>query len=296
VFPARLGQLPWEALAPFSTGLLTLERPVSLRRWRTGNPPPPLPPANTRPQGWGVFYDGDPQSMYFGRAEAQDSVHALRTHAWGNTSQLTAFDVLHALDRQPYVRLIFHGTYHPADPRLSHLDLRQPGAAEQPLPRDPRLFRHLERSPGAALYAWTLSSRELPANHIDISGCRVNLSGPAVRDRALLAPIGIGPALIAAGSARVIAPLWNADQAASLMFHQLLYETAQQHRDWPWSRLLGAAKERLRSLPRDAVEHRLKVALGDTFRRSDFPVLDNPRTPFENPYFWAPFILLGESR
>jgi len=124
LLPARLGQLPWEGWEPFCSNRLSLERPVSLLRWRT-QPGPPLPAANAKPKGWSIFYDGDPHSLRFGHAEAQDSARVLKTRAWSNLNQLTGFDILGALSERPHPRLIFHGTYDDKGPRRSHIELRR---------------------------------------------------------------------------------------------------------------------------------------------------------------------------
>ncbi len=127
-------------------------------------------------------------------------------------------------------------------------------------------------------------------HHLGLSACLAALHGRAATPR--LGPVGLGPALIAAGARRVIGPLWRCNQVATWLFQQLLYETAAACPERPWSWRLARARTQLRGLSLAETTDRLQAGLGERYRELDFWDLEDP--PFANPYYWAPFILLGD--
>jgi Uncharacterized protein conserved in bacteria len=266
LFPAPLAQLPWEALPAFSSGCV-LERAVSLACWRTTHPP-----ATEARSAAGIFYDSDPHSARFGKAEAECAGRFWESPPRGIGEGLTAFDVLASLRQRRNGHLILHGLYQPFDPRVSHLRLT---ATER-------------------LQAWTMSAVGLAGGQWGLSACQANLSGRAARD--LLGPVGVGPALVAAGAERVIGPLWSCDQVASWVFHDLLFSAAGRQPTELWARLVLQAKVRLREMGREELRGRLVKALGESAFRTlqhDFHDLLAAERPFVSPFYWAPFTLLG---
>ncbi|HRD49163.1 MAG TPA: CHAT domain-containing protein [Candidatus Contendobacter sp.] len=248
VLPAELAQLPWEAFAPAS---LILTRVVNLTGWRNTRNPPPV----TDPQAF-VAYDPDPG--YYGAEQAKTA-----SDYWGiakPVASTTAFDLMAGLHTRTHSHLILHGHYQPLDPRASHLKVNQ-----------------VER-----IFAWCLAALN-PHGHFGLSACQAGLHGRAAAG--WLGSVGLGPALVAAGARRVIAPLWRCDAVATWLFHQLLYQAAADQPTESWSRLLAQARTRLRDLSLDEV----KKWLGKRYREADFE-----DAAFANPYYWAGFILIGE--
>ncbi|MFO1428710.1 MAG: CHAT domain-containing protein [Candidatus Competibacteraceae bacterium] len=185
LFPAELAQLPWEALNIFDPEHLILERAVSLTHWRA---PPRAPSKSEEPVPPAIiaYAQRDP-SVAYGRREAEQAGNYWHSPVEHNA---TAFDVMARLQQRPHGHLIMHGQYVAHNPYLSHLKL----------------------SSTDHLYAWTFGALDLQG-HLGLSACQATLSGQQAEH--LLGPVGLGPALVAAGARRVIGPLWNCDQLAS---------------------------------------------------------------------------------
>jgi CHAT domain-containing protein len=143
------------------------------------------------------------------------------------------------------------------------------------------------------IFAWTLAALNL-RGHVALSACQAGLHGRAANERRWLGSVGLGPALLAAGARRVIAPLWRCNQVATWLFHELLYEAAAEQPGVSWPRLLARARERLRALPLADIEARLRQRRGENYRAADFLAWQEQDPPFANPVHWAGFVLLGE--
>jgi len=263
LLPAELAQLPWEALDAFDPERLTLERPVHLAGWRGNGHPPP----RTEPRAhiaWGA-------NIGYGPEEAAAASAYWRSPAPQATATPHAFDIMAGLHNRAHGHLTLHGRYDPLDPRASHLTVS-----------------HTEHIP-----AWTLAALN-PRGHIALSACQAGLHGRAAHERRWLGSVGLGPALLAAGARRVIAPLWRCNQVATWLFHELLYEAATAQPDVSWPRLLAWTRERLRALPLADIEARLRQRRGKSYRAADFIEWQEQDPPFANPVHWAGFVLLGE--
>lgn len=285
LLPAPLAQLPWEVLPPFDSGPITLERAVSLSHWRVTpdersqddqdpqektSGPPPL----------GVFYDN--QSDKLNRIILADWQAQRAGDFWNRAvlstgDGLTAFDILTHLHRHANGHLLLHGEYRQDDPRRSHLQLRS----------------------DEHLYAWTASAVGVRGGLFGLAACQANLSGATTQT--LLASVGLGPALIASGAAAVIGPLWSCAQWAALAFFHRLFELARQEPQEPWSNLIKRARQDLKQLTRADLLKLFKdnhLAEAEQQFKSfldNYPELGDP--PFgDNPFYWAPFVLLGDDR
>ncbi|NJM12602.1 MAG: CHAT domain-containing protein, partial [Synechococcaceae cyanobacterium SM1_2_3] len=226
--PAELAQLPWEAFAPAA---LTLTRVVNLTGWRDARDPPPV----TNPP---TFVAYSPEAGY-GVEQAKTA-----SDYWPNTQPVkstAAFDIMAGLHTRTHSHLILHGHYQPLDPRASYLEV---GDSER-------------------VFAWCLAALK-PHGHFGLAACQAGLHGRAAVH--WLGSVGLGPALVAAGARRVIAPLWRCDAVATWLFHQLLYEAAASQPTQSWSWLLTQARTGLRELSLDEVKKRL----GRRYREADF--------------------------
>lgn len=282
LLPAPLAQLPWEVLPPFDSGPITLERAISLSHWRVApdpiqsddsdNPedPPDQPPL-------GVFFDSRPDSVILGRRQAQHAGTFWNRAVLGTDDGLTAFDILTHLHRHANGHLLLHGKYHQDDPRRSHLELRS----------------------DEHLYAWTASAVGVRGGLFGLAACQANLSGATTQT--LLASVGLGPALIASGAAAVIGPLWSCNQWAALAFFHRLFELARQEPKELWSKLLQRARQDLQQMTKEDLlklfkdNHLAEAEQQFEDFLNNYPELGDP--PFGgNPFYWAPFILLGDDR
>lgn len=282
LLPAPLAQLPWEVLPPFDSGPITLERAVSLSHWRVSPDPTQLddldnPEDPPDPPPLGVFFDSRPDSVILGRWQAQHAGTFWNRAILGTDDGLTAFDILTHLHHHANGHLLLHGEYRQDDPRRSHLQLRS----------------------DEHLYAWTASAVGVRGGLFGLAACQANLSGATTQT--LLASVGLGPALIASGAAAVIGPLWSCNQWAALAFFHRLFELARQEPKEPWSKLLQRARQDLKQLSKaDLLKLFKDNHLAEAEQQFEdylmnYPELGDP--PFgDNPFYWAPFILLGDDQ
>ncbi len=273
LFPAELAQLPWEALEAFDPERLILERAVSLTHWRaplkvSPEPQDPVPLAT-------IVYAQRDGSVAYGRQESEQAGAYWRSPvpppATDPEQSATVFDVMAQLQQRPHGHLIMHGRYIAHNPYISHLKL----------------------SSTDYLYAWTFGALDLQG-HLGLSACQATLSGQEAEH--LLGPVGLGPALIAAGARRVIGPLWNCEQLASWLFHRSLFQAAENRPERPWTCHLAQARRQLRAMTSAELRTFLQQHLGEKFREPDFDYLLTEERPFANPYYWAPFVVLGDDR
>ena len=271
IWPASLAQLPWEAFAPFVDGAPVLERAVNLGNWRTASAREPA-------KAWVAHFADSAHGGFAIEAMAADSARFWQVDAQPCGIQAASgFDVLGLLHGGGAGHLIVHGEYRPDEPRLSRLQI----------------------ATGEYLPAWTLGALGIGCPLLWLSACQANLSGRATRER--LGPVGLGPTLIAAGAQRVLGALWKCDTLAAWLLHRFLHAAiaeaagaSPQARYW---HALREARERLRALRGSEVEALLRAELGEAVfgeRRYEFDDYLLPARPFDNPYYWAAFMLLGE--
>lgn len=271
IWPASLAQLPWEVFAPFVDGAPVLERAVNLGNWRTASAREPA-------KAWVAHFADSAHGGFAIEAMAADSARFWQVDAQPCGIQAASgFDVLGLLHGGGAGHLIVHGEYRPDEPRLSRLQI----------------------ATGEYLPAWTLGALGIGCPLLWLSACQANLSGRATRER--LGPVGLGPTLIAAGAQRVLGALWKCDTLAAWLLHRFLHEAiaeaagaSPQARYW---HALREARERLRALRGSEVEALLRAELGEAVfgeRRYEFDDYLLPDRPFDNPYYWAAFVLLGE--
>jgi hypothetical protein len=276
-----LAQLPWEALLRrwFPNTGLAFERAVSLGHWRQVS-------ETAAPTAGAVIVGNDVRvPVVHGAAEAAQAerhfqailcLKPVRRH----DVAATPFDVLARLHDSAAVHMNLHGRYHAGDPRRSTLTLQRTDEHED------------------ILHCRTLAATVLRSLFIALSVCESALCGATDDD--LLAPVGIGQTLIGAGARRVLGTLWPVNQDASLLFHRFLYAAAAEHRagrrppETTWNDLIAQAQARLRELTVTEAQQHLPDLNPSDFKSAPDDNLFVPDKPFRHPYYWMPFVLLGD--
>jgi hypothetical protein len=268
LLPSPLAQLPWEALAgsDWSTGLI--ERAATLSRWRR---PVDSPSDEDAGPPW-VLYDSDPKSVLLGQAHAESIAAKLGCEPWPSCAGLTVHDLMGVLSTGRGGHFVMHGDYRPDDPCRSGL---YPSAGE-------------------FLPLWAACARPIPGGVYGLAACNAALSGSATAD--LLGPVGIAPALVAAGADRVIGPLWCVDSLAAWVFFDLDHTLAIAHPKLTAAARLPQTQAAMRAFPGERLKEMTRNALGKKRFdevRTNHPLLDEPY-PFNNPVHWAAFVVIGE--
>ncbi len=266
IFPAPLGQLPWESLPQLENKLV---REISIGHWYNNKSP------NTEST---IEVISDPS------AEAQCAVKESRWVAKHFTTKPyipqtpSIFDTLHKLANCQQAHLATHGFYNKDDPNSSYLTLNN--NIKFPL--------------------WMTAAIRTKANLILLSACESNLNGKATEG--LLTPVGIGPILAAAGAKTVVGTLWVCDGLAALCFSYHFYTIAQDNPKLAWHKIATQARKKLREMTNeDLKELADKVDLhtpsGDKCSFAAFdrenPTNETGKKPFQEYIHWAGFVVLG---
>ena len=102
------------------------------------------------------------------------------------------------------------------------------------------------------------------------------------------------------GADSVLASLWPVSDAATPELMTDLYKYHQQHPDAPLAEALQAAQLSLLTEPTQqnaGTVSRGADAVNQSAEQSDLPPFPyDPKTPFAHPFYWAPFILIGNWR
>jgi hypothetical protein len=273
IWPAPLGQLPWEALPPLKTLLV---REISLRHW-----------LSTRRETSSATYTtpwvfSDPSGQQYCMLKEARWV-AQHLHTTLDPSCPTHFDVLQQLRNCQQAHLATHGEFNRADPIESHLSLDDGKHIYFPL--------------------WLTTTSPVTAELIVLSACESNLSGPDTAG--LLTPVGIGPSLAAAGAKTVVGTLWPCNGLAATYFSYYFYQIAATHPHKPWHHIVAEARQKVREMDTDevkalAAKEQLDLYdLNDDCRRLVHRYQKaemSGKYPFAHPYYWAGFMVLGKVR
>ena len=102
------------------------------------------------------------------------------------------------------------------------------------------------------------------------------------------------------GAGSVLASLWPVSDAATPELMTDLYKYHQQHPDAPLAEALQSAQLSLLTEPTQQTAgtvSRGADAVNQSAEQSDLPPFPyDPKTPFAHPFYWAPFILIGNWR
>jgi CHAT domain-containing protein len=165
------------------------------------------------------------------------------------------------LQRGPHARYLHiscHGQFDPAAPLESALHL---GAGE--------LLTAQE----------VLTSLRLRCELVTLSACESGLSQVRRGDELM----GLVRAFLAAGAPAVLATLWRVDERSTRLLMEQFYREAQAGASF--AQALHTAQIYLRSLSRQqALDLLGEDAVG----------VDGPEQPFADPFYWAPFVLIGD--
>jgi CHAT domain-containing protein len=196
------------------------------------------------------------------------------------------------LGRFRYVHLATHGFGDPAEGLRSHLLLSQ-----ERLP-DPPAAVHAgqEVYDGKLTAEQILRTWKLNAEVVTLSACETALGQQQGGEGYL----GFAQALFLAGARTLVLSLWQVDDRATALLMTRFYQNLLGRRpglDQPLSKgeALAEAKHWLRTLPAPERDRLLEQLPGST---RGTPAALEPQAegllPYEHPYYWAAFILVGD--
>ena len=273
IFPAPLGQLPWETLPQLEN---ILGREISIGHWYEHRTAQKNTPTEHKPPAW---VSSDPS----GAAQCMlKEAQWVSKHFEGKPDiqpHPSVFDALHNLANCHQAHLATHGTYNRHDPNASFLTLASDQDIHFPL--------------------WMTSAIRTEANVVLLSACESNLSGQDTEG--LLTPVGIGPTLAAAGAKTVVGTLWPCDGFAALCFSYYFYTIAQNNPQKPWHHVAAEARHAVRDMRRQELE--TVIAEFDLADKNDLcwkksverhKAVSLFQPPFNRFDFWAGFTVLGQ--
>jgi CHAT domain-containing protein len=162
----------------------------------------------------------------------------------------------------------------------------------------PRATAGLKPYDGRLTAAQILKTWKLDADLVTLSACETGLGKNAGGEGYL----GFSQVLFLAGARSLLLSLWSVqDQATALLmtrfYENLLGKRTGLDKPLPKAEALREAKHWLRTLPQDEVD-RLAAGLasGVRARTRDLrqPAQSGSLHPYEDPYYWAGFILIGD--
>lgn len=255
-----LHQLPFAALGDSAGTLLDHQPPLAFAPSATL-----LSAIGSRPRAEGkpclaLGYDGDGRALRHTEPEAATVVKIcggdLWTGAQGVCERLRA-----EAGQYRRLHLACHGEFDLDDPLRSWLEV----------------------GPGERLSAAEIIEHwSLDAELVTLSACRSGISRILHGDE----PMGLVRALLQAGARSVLVTLWPVEDISARILMQRFYELLLTIGD-P-ARALQQAQCYLRDLPRDELVAWLQV-------HGDEPAIlpDGAERPFADPFFWAPYALVG---
>jgi len=273
IFPAPLGQLPWETLPQLEN---ILGREISIGHWYEHRTAQKNTPTEPKPPAW---VSSDPS----GAAQCMlKEAQWVSKHFEGKPDiqpHPSVFDALHNLANCHQAHLATHGAYNRYEPNASFLTLASDQDIHFPL--------------------WMTAAIRTEANVVLLSACESNLSGQDTEG--LLTPVGIGPTLAAAGAKTVVGTLWPCDGLAALCFSYYFYTIAQKNPQKLWHHVAAEARHAVRDMRREELqtviaEFDLKdendLCWKKSVERHKAVSLFQP--PFNRFDFWAGFTVLGQ--
>jgi hypothetical protein len=278
IFPAPLGQLPWETLPQLEEKLV---REISVAHWlksRRANQP--------SDENATHFVTCDPNGIASCMVkEAAWVAKQLKTNL--NSPSPTVFDVIQQLNRCQQAHFCTHGHFkrhHPLSSALTLIDKRH----------------KKDNTLKITFPLWTSSLLSLSTEVIVLSACESNLSGQETEG--LLTPIGIGPSLAAAGAKTVIGTLWPCNGVAALCFAYHLYNIMNEAPQLPWHQVVAKARHHLQNMTFKDLEQIVsdcqlddpKDACSDMIEGIQAKAHLGDKKPFDSFSLWAGFIVLGE--
>ncbi len=206
------------------------------------------------------------------------------------------------LGRFGFIQLATHGVIDEAIPQRSAVILTQTGLPD-PLTQ---VMNHQPVFDGRLSVREIQQSWDLKAELVTLSACETALG----RDAGGEGFVGFTQALLMSGARSVCLSLWRVDdRATSLLmtrfYQNLLGRRAGLSKGMPKAEALYEAKQWLRSLTVDQIDSELAaVSRGDVrpLAKADGTMSPGARSsptptggrPYDHPYFWAAFVLVGD--
>jgi len=278
IFPAPLGQLPWETLIQLENKLV---REISVAHWLKLKTAPKA--QDNAPKPWVASDPANKTSCMV--KEAQWVANHLKTNL-----QLpcpSVFDALQHFAHSQDIHLSIHGNYNLSNPLKSSLFLETEEKDDK---------RHAK----IKLPLWTLTHAPIPANLVMLSACESNLNG--VETEGLLTPVGIGPTIAAAGAKTVVGTLWACNEIAALYFSYHFYQIAEKEPNLPWHQVVAQARKKLKETTREDLK---TIAEKEFIPEKEFKegkcakdletFKGHKKKPFKDFHLWAGFVMLGET-
>jgi tetratricopeptide (TPR) repeat protein len=198
------------------------------------------------------------------------------------------------LERFSFIHLATHGEMDDLSPMNSRLILSQDGM------RRPIVHSRNE----GPVFDGTLSASEvmgtwkLKAELVTLSACKSGLGRQSGGEGYL----GFSQALFLAGAKSIVLSLWNVDDATTALFMRRFYQNLlgrrpDLDRPLPKAEALAEAKRWLRSLTvADADRLRASVPAVERSDKIRGPSRSAAKAgrPYEHPFYWAAFILIGD--
>jgi hypothetical protein len=273
IWPAPIGQLPWEILPALEPKCV---REISVAHWLKSIPQDtPVPRSESQPANW-VSCDpaGQPYCMV---SEATWVAQQQQTQLEAPCPSV--FDALHHLAQTLNAHLAMHGQFNRHNPLASGLTLSDQPANPIELP------------------LWTLTNAPVTADLIVLSACESNLSGQDTEG--LLTPIGLGPSLAAAGAKTVVGTLWPCHGLAALCFSYYFYQIMAHNPNTPWHLIVAEARQALQEMTHDHLETLVETLQIDEDCYDLVEIIEassrRSKRPFKKFPMWAGFSVLGQN-
>ena len=270
IFPAPLGQLPWESLAllddiekSFTKLSEKLVREASIAHWQSTHTAP-----LAQPSTW-VAYNP--------------------AHHDEDCECTAAQWVAKQFNTQADTPSLFHALAGFANNRHIHLSTHAKFDSKEPI----RSF--LEINAGQNMPLWMLTTITTSAEFVMLSACESNLAGKATAN--LLTPIGIAPTIAAAGAKTVAGTLWEYNGVAALYFSILFYQIAQANPQMPWHKIAAKARMALKDMTIDEMSQYDLSIQGNCQDKISIRKYKSQesRTPFKALSMYGGFVVLGQA-
>ncbi|MCP4702751.1 MAG: CHAT domain-containing protein, partial [Gammaproteobacteria bacterium] len=248
IFPAPLGQLPWEALPELADYLV---RAVSAEHW-LGR----LSSRQSAGNAWVLSIGNLDKRLKCANKEAEWVAQQWETEAHLPEEPVAVFEALQRLSTSRRVHLSTHGGYNRHNPAASALSL---GGAKKGENGAELAKKSADEH---QLPLWVCGAVRVPADLMILSACESNVSGRDAEN--LLAPVGIGPAFAAAGARTVAGTLWPCSDVATLFFSYCFLCAARDDPELPWHKVAARARDRMRGMRVDELRQITKeLVVGD---------------------------------
>jgi CHAT domain-containing protein len=244
----------------------------------------PLPGTRAEVQTIARLFPANTSQLLLGPEASEEALATLAT-----AGQLAQFRYLH---------LATHGELNPSRGMYSSLIL-----AHQPSPDDrDRLVSGTGHYDGRLTAADILSGWKLDADLVTLSACQSALGRHGGGEGYL----GFSQALLLSGARSLVLSLWKVDDTATALLMVRFYENLLGRRaglsaPMPKAQALAEAKSWLRGLTFDQRDQLVKdLKLSDTERGKGIGTAKGPARPstaarpYEHPYYWSAFILIGD--